>query len=429
MYLLSDNGRQFTAKLFQEVCTKLGIRNLFTTTNNPQTNGQVERFNRTILAGLRRFASEDRKHWDVFLNAVTLAYNTQVHSSTGCSPCKLVLSRPPGPLAMQVIALSTVAGELPQQVRRRVIERISDLVAKARKSLSVSQARYKRNFDARVNPAAPLVPGRPVYLRQERKAEDKLLPSHRLKPKVSGSFEVIRTNSHTVAIDRDKLLDKISKDRVVLAPIKQGVLQPVLVEDEAQEERRGALVPPRPRAMIGQECGYPASKQRARPVTGAIPSPQHVARDLQADQELERSLVQLYDDYRPAVKSEVLSEEVGETWSEEGEVVSDRTSRSETRDAGNGSLEEQVVTRSEEVGDQIGESSDDEEEYDIERLVAYHPDFGFRVRLSGFTAEADAWGKAETLSFSARASYFGRMSKPIPREIQRLQSVPARARR
>ena len=259
VYLLSDNGRQFTAKFFQEVCTKMGIRNLFTTTYHPQTNGQVERFNRTILAGLRRFASEDQKHWDVFSNAVTFAYNTQVHSSTGCSPFELVLSRPPGPLAMQAIASSTVAGEQPQQVRQRFIERISRLVAKARESLSASQARYKRNFDSRVNPAAPLVPGQAVYLRRERKAEDKLLPSHKLKPKVYGPFEVIRTNSHTVTIDRDGLLDKVSKDRVVLAPIKQGVLQHVLVEDEPEEESRMALIPPPPRPMIGQEGGYSAS--------------------------------------------------------------------------------------------------------------------------------------------------------------------------
>ena len=227
---------------------------------------------------------------------------------------------------------------------------------------SQHRARYKRNFDARVNPAAPLVPGQAFYLRRERKAEDKLLPSHRLKPKVYGSFEVIRTNSHTVTIDRDGLLDKVSKDRVVLAPIKQGVLQHVLVEDEPEEESRVALVPPPPRPMIGQESGYYASKERVRLVAKAIPSPQHVARDLQADQELERSLVQLYDDHRPAVELEGLREEGGETWSDEGDVIPDRVLRSATREAGNGSREDQVETRSDEVGDQLEESSDSDEE-------------------------------------------------------------------
>ena len=57
-HLLSDKGRQFNAKFFQEVCAILGIRKLFTTAYNPQTNGQVEMFNRSILAGLLHFCSE-----------------------------------------------------------------------------------------------------------------------------------------------------------------------------------------------------------------------------------------------------------------------------------------------------------------------------------------------------------------------------------
>ena len=34
--LLSDNARQFTARFFQDVCRILGIKNLFTTTYQPQ---------------------------------------------------------------------------------------------------------------------------------------------------------------------------------------------------------------------------------------------------------------------------------------------------------------------------------------------------------------------------------------------------------
>ena len=56
-HLLSDNGGQFTAKFFQEVCAIFGIGKLFTTAYHPQTNGQVERFNRTIPAGPRHFCS------------------------------------------------------------------------------------------------------------------------------------------------------------------------------------------------------------------------------------------------------------------------------------------------------------------------------------------------------------------------------------
>ena len=78
-HLLSDNGGQFTAKFFQDVCAILRIRKLFKTDYHPQTNGQVERFNRTILAGLRHFCSEKSGDWDRFSPAITFAYNNTVH--------------------------------------------------------------------------------------------------------------------------------------------------------------------------------------------------------------------------------------------------------------------------------------------------------------------------------------------------------------
>ena len=77
--LLSDNGTQFTARFFQNVCRILGIRNVFTTTYHPQANGQVERFNRTLTSALRKYVGEHLKDWDLFSDAITLAYNTQVH--------------------------------------------------------------------------------------------------------------------------------------------------------------------------------------------------------------------------------------------------------------------------------------------------------------------------------------------------------------
>jgi transposase InsO family protein len=50
--LLADNGPQLTVNFFQAVCAELGIQKVFTTANHPQTNGQVERYNRTTLASL-----------------------------------------------------------------------------------------------------------------------------------------------------------------------------------------------------------------------------------------------------------------------------------------------------------------------------------------------------------------------------------------
>lgn len=41
--LLSDNGKQFVPRFFQDICRILGIKNVFSTSYHPQCNGQVER--------------------------------------------------------------------------------------------------------------------------------------------------------------------------------------------------------------------------------------------------------------------------------------------------------------------------------------------------------------------------------------------------
>ena len=71
--LLSDNGTQFTARFFQNICRILGIRNVFTTTYHPQANGQVERFNRTLTSALRKYVGEHPKDWDLSSDAETYA--------------------------------------------------------------------------------------------------------------------------------------------------------------------------------------------------------------------------------------------------------------------------------------------------------------------------------------------------------------------
>ena len=48
--LLSDNRSQFVTHFFRRVCNILQVHNIFTTTYHPQTNVQVERFNRTLAA-------------------------------------------------------------------------------------------------------------------------------------------------------------------------------------------------------------------------------------------------------------------------------------------------------------------------------------------------------------------------------------------
>ena len=93
--LLSDDGPQINANFFHSTCGVLGITNLYTSAYNPQTNGKVERYNRTIASMLRNYVGEHQDDWDVYVRPLTYAYNSHVHRTTRTMPFELVLSRPP----------------------------------------------------------------------------------------------------------------------------------------------------------------------------------------------------------------------------------------------------------------------------------------------------------------------------------------------
>ena len=52
--LISDNGLQFDNRAFREFCCDLGIKNRYSTLAYPQSNGQAEAINKTILNGLKK---------------------------------------------------------------------------------------------------------------------------------------------------------------------------------------------------------------------------------------------------------------------------------------------------------------------------------------------------------------------------------------
>ena len=61
-HLLSDNCHQLTARYFQHAMASLNIKHSPTSTYHPQTNGQTERYNSTIIARLRHSVAEHQRN-------------------------------------------------------------------------------------------------------------------------------------------------------------------------------------------------------------------------------------------------------------------------------------------------------------------------------------------------------------------------------
>ncbi|CAM5094227.1 unnamed protein product, partial [Eretmochelys imbricata] len=88
--ILTDQGTPFMSKLMKDLCTLLHIHTLRTSVYHPQTDGLVERFNRTLKAMIRKVISRDGKDWDTLLPYLMFAIWEVPQASTRFSPFELL---------------------------------------------------------------------------------------------------------------------------------------------------------------------------------------------------------------------------------------------------------------------------------------------------------------------------------------------------
>jgi len=91
--LLTDNGGEFKNKIMQQLCQSLKIKKKFTSPYNPQADGMVERFNRTLVRMLACYIEPNQRNWDLVLPMMVYAYNTTSCSAHGLSPFEIVFGR------------------------------------------------------------------------------------------------------------------------------------------------------------------------------------------------------------------------------------------------------------------------------------------------------------------------------------------------
>ncbi|MGH0053543.1 MAG: DDE-type integrase/transposase/recombinase [Sphaerochaetaceae bacterium] len=215
--LLSDNGTQFTSRTFQSICNILGIQNLFTTTYHPQANGQVERFNRTLLAALRHYVADHPRDWEMFKGAVTYVYNTQPHTTTKIAPFELVLSKPPVPISVQSRPKLAQEQPDPSKYMQKWRSWLRTLMSTAGAEMRKAQDRYKRNFEHRMRRSCEnITKGTHVFIRKEYFSKEH--PKHKLAPLADGPYEVIDCDDKTVVVEIGNQHERISRDRIVKSP-------------------------------------------------------------------------------------------------------------------------------------------------------------------------------------------------------------------
>ncbi|KAJ0050423.1 hypothetical protein NL108_003631 [Boleophthalmus pectinirostris] len=147
----SDQGRNFESAVFAAMCERMGMQKTRTTPLHPQSDGLVERFNRTLAKQLAIITAEHQRDWDMHLPLVLLAYRSSVQDSTLCTPAGLMVGRELRTPAEMLFGRppDTPATPPGPEYARRLQDRIETAHTFARDQLQKAGIRQKRNYDIR----------------------------------------------------------------------------------------------------------------------------------------------------------------------------------------------------------------------------------------------------------------------------------------
>ena len=188
----TDNGPQFTSSEFRSYLQGLGIRHCLSAYYSPQSNAEVERFNRVMKEGLRTGLADGRS----FITAVrqTLAaYRTTPHVSTGVTPASLFLAFPVRtPLSMLPLAVASSQQPAPSNSSSSSLPTAAQRSQSVRSKVSFAQSRMSADHDRRHRSKSPLIKlGDFVRIRLP-------IVSHKLAPRYSEPRAVVKAAGNTV---------------------------------------------------------------------------------------------------------------------------------------------------------------------------------------------------------------------------------------
>ena len=191
--LHTDQGKNFESALVREICEVLGIKKTRTTPYHPQSDGLIERFNRTLLDMLSIAVRDDERCWDLHLPTILLAYRTSVHETTSATPFELMFGRS-ARVPEDVMYSLPVSGSTPTRYAAQLRRRLSYAYDRVRAFSKRQQDRQKDTYDQRVR-GEPYAIGDRVMLHEPAVPRGRSRKFHR---PWKGPFRIVKVLGPTV---------------------------------------------------------------------------------------------------------------------------------------------------------------------------------------------------------------------------------------
>ena len=166
--LHSDQGPAFESRVIKELCKMMGVHKTHTTCYHAMGNGQVERFNQSLINLLSTLPDEKKSRWRDYIGPMVHAYNCTVNDATGFSPFYLMFGREPRlPIDVEFGIESDDDQRSYTEYVKKMQERLEHAYKLASDHISKHQAQGKRFYDKKARAATVRV-GDKVLVRKVR---------------------------------------------------------------------------------------------------------------------------------------------------------------------------------------------------------------------------------------------------------------------
>lgn len=139
--IITDRGKAFTSKTFKGFCEERQVQLHFNAVGMPRGNGQVERYNKTVLDSLATMgATNGDDEWDQNITNIQLGINNTLNKAIATTPAEALVGYRSGPQNIGFVESEKLVDVL--KLRKTIKEKVES-----------TQQRQKANFDLhRANP-------------------------------------------------------------------------------------------------------------------------------------------------------------------------------------------------------------------------------------------------------------------------------------
>lgn len=192
--LISDRGTSFTSKEFSNFVNERGIKHILNAVASPRANGQVERYNRTIVDAITT-ANHNRpeNEWDLRLPQIQWSLNNTINKSTGRTPSEILFGTQTTGVSDGF--MNTLVSESHTPVDR------DEVRSNAESRIQINQQEQKERFDKSHKKPTQYKIGDLVRVEKDIRTEPG--QSRKLLPKCVGPFRI----SKIIGNDRYEIED------------------------------------------------------------------------------------------------------------------------------------------------------------------------------------------------------------------------------